>query len=82
VSQYLGSEAVSPRIPITRGVLRSQFHGTRQDTEDSLHSIRNPQSSARPSDLSIRKVQHAKLTNQDILRLDVPVHNMLLVQVR
>lgn len=72
---------VSRRIPITRGVLRSQFHGTRQDTEDLLHSIRNPQSSILLSDLSIRKVQHARLTNQDILGLDIPVHDMLLVQV-
>jgi hypothetical protein len=74
-------EQISPRIPITRGVLISQFHGTREDIEDSLHSTRNPQSSVLLSDLSIRAVQHAKLTNQDVLRLDISVHDMLLVQV-
>ena len=56
-----------------------------QISDYSLHSIRNRQSSIHLSSLLVSvdtRLPTSALTDQDILWLDIPVHNMLLMEIR
>ena len=73
-------------VPVTGGVLSGQLAvRSTQISDYSLHSIRNHQSSIHPSSLLIStytRLATSALTDQDILWLDIPVHDMLLMEVR